>query len=78
MINELISVGDYRLHLKCMGTGSPTVILEAGLASPSTDWDKVMPGVSRLTRVCSYDRANLGTSEAAPKPRAARQFSFDS
>jgi hypothetical protein len=36
MRDEMISVGDYRLHLKCMGSGSPTVILEAGLASPST------------------------------------------
>lgn len=75
--DEMISVGDYRLHLKCMGTGSPTVILEAGLASPSTDWDKAMPGISRFTRVCSYDRANIGKSEAAPKPRTAQQLNED-
>lgn len=75
--DEMISVGAYRLHLRCLGAGSPTVVLEAGLASPATDWDKVMPGVSQFTRVCAYDRANIGKSEAAPKPRTAAQLNAD-
>ena len=28
---ELIEVNDHRLHLLCLGAGSPTVVLEAGL-----------------------------------------------
>src|SRR5215210_4088743 len=35
---QLVDVGGYRLHIQCMGQGSPTVILESGLATLSTDW----------------------------------------
>jgi len=43
-----------RLHINCTGTGSPTVILDAGLGGTSLDWSKVQPVVARFTRVCSY------------------------
>ena len=76
-IELMIDVGGYRLHVQCAGNGSPTVVLEAGASSPSSDWDKVMPGVSRLTRVCRYDRAGLGKSEAAPKPRTGERVTED-
>lgn len=66
-LDRLVDIGGRRLHLKCGGTGSPTVILEAGLGSYSKTWDKVMPEVSRLTRVCSYDRAYEGLSDPAPR-----------
>lgn len=69
----MVDVGGYRLYIKCLGNGSPTVILEAGLASPSSDWDKVMPEVARFTRVCGYDRAGAGKSDPAPKPRTGQQ-----
>lgn len=66
----MVDVGGYRLHARCVGDArGPTVVLEAGASSPSADWDKVVPGVSRFARVCRYDRANVGKSEAAPKPR---------
>src|SRR6202521_3235778 len=29
---EMIDVGGYRLHLKCVGTGSPVVVMDAALA----------------------------------------------
>ncbi len=76
-IELMIDVGGYRLHVRCAGSGSPTVVLEAGASSPSSDWDKVMPGVSRITRVCRYDRAGLGKSEAAPKPRTGERVTED-
>src|SRR4030042_7033433 len=34
-LGELYEVGNYRLHLYCIGEGSPTVILEAGAGNPS-------------------------------------------
>ena len=66
---ELVDVGGYHMHLYCLGEGSPTVILEAGLNDFHVSWAKVQPEVAEATRVCSYDRAGLGWSEASPNPR---------
>lgn len=71
---QLVDVGGYRLHINCTGTGSPTVIIEAGLGDWSTGWDVVQQGVAKATRVCTYDRAGWGWSEAGPLPRDAAQF----
>jgi pimeloyl-ACP methyl ester carboxylesterase len=60
---RLIDVGDYRLHLDCTGSGSPTVILEAVAGGVSPMWGWVQPAVARETRVCAYDRAGLGWSD---------------
>ena len=72
---QLVDVGGYRLHINCTGTGSPTVIIEAGLGDWSTSWGGyVQPEVAKTTRVCTYDRAGMGWSEAGPLPRDAAQF----
>lgn len=66
---QLVDVGGFKMHLFCAGEGSPTVILEHGLNDFSVTWAKVQPEVARNTRVCSYDRAGMGWSEASPAPR---------
>lgn len=71
---ELIDVGGYRLHLNCTGKGSPTVLLEGGAGDFSLDWSLVQPKVAANTRVCSYDRAGYGWSDAGPLPRTMRQI----
>ena len=71
---QLVDVGGYRLHLNCTGSGSPTVVIDAGHADSSASWGWVQPEVARTTRVCTYDRAGMGWSEASPYPRTARQF----
>jgi pimeloyl-ACP methyl ester carboxylesterase len=63
---RLVDIGGRRLHLHCTGSGSPTVIIEAGASSFSIDFSLVQPGVSKTTRVCSYDRAGSGWSDARP------------
>jgi pimeloyl-ACP methyl ester carboxylesterase len=68
---QLVDVGGYKLHLNCMGEGSPTVILEAGLADSSPSWLTTQPEVAKTTRVCSYDRAGYGWSDPSPHPRTA-------
>jgi pimeloyl-ACP methyl ester carboxylesterase len=68
---QLVDVGGYSLHINCMGQGSPTVILEGGLAEASPFWGWVQPGAATTTRVCAYDRAGLGWSAPSPKPRDA-------
>jgi pimeloyl-ACP methyl ester carboxylesterase len=62
---RLVEVGDHQLHIYCTGDGSPTVVLEAPAASMSTAWSLVQPRIAGTVRVCSYDRAGLGWSEAA-------------
>ncbi len=66
---ELIDVGGHRLHLFCMGEGSPTVILDALGDGTSAHWGWVQPAVAKSTRVCAYDRAGRGWSDAGPAPR---------
>lgn len=59
---ELIDVDGTKLHLLSMGTGSVTVVMEAGLGGTYLEWSKVQPDVAEHTRVCTYDRAGLGYS----------------
>ena len=75
---QLVDVGGYRLHLHCVGTGSPTVVIEAGLGDWSASWSSwVQPEAARTTRVCTYDRAGMGWSEAGPLPRTAEHFAAE-
>ena len=62
---RLHDVGGHRLHLDCVGSGSPTVVLLNGLSETSPFWSRVSPEVARSTRVCSYDRAGQGWSDDA-------------
>lgn len=66
---RLIDVGGHRLHLYCVGTGSPTVILEGGKGGTALEWSLVQPELAASSRVCAYDRAGTGWSEPGPMPR---------
>jgi pimeloyl-ACP methyl ester carboxylesterase len=74
---QLVDVGGHRLHINCVGEGSPTVILESALGAMSAHWVRVQQQVAKTTRVCAYDRAGLGWSEPGPEPRDARQISSE-
>jgi len=65
---RLVDVNGYKMHLYCLGDGSPTVILESGLNDSWLYWYRVQPAVAKFTRVCSYDRAAVGWSDAQPEP----------
>ncbi|XXY48939.1 alpha/beta fold hydrolase [Sorangium sp. So ce269] len=69
---RLVDVGGRKLHIHCLGQGSPAVILETGMAGTSASWSWVQPEVARSTRACSYDRAGMGWSDPGPEPRDAR------
>jgi pimeloyl-ACP methyl ester carboxylesterase len=62
-----VDIGGRSLYLECQGSGSPTVVLEAGAANDADTWDTqgldpgvdgpaVLPAVATFTRVCAYDR----------------------
>lgn len=67
-----VDVGGFRLAIHCRGKGSPTVVLESGAGWTSAAWLGMKPKVAKTTRVCSYDRAGHGNSDARrpakPKP----------
>jgi pimeloyl-ACP methyl ester carboxylesterase len=74
---QLVDVGGHRLHIRCIGEGTPAVILEAGLGGSTVDWGFVQPEAARFTRVCAYDRAGLGYSDPGPPPRTARRLATE-
>ncbi len=76
-LGQMVDVGGYRLHINCTGTGSPTVVIEAGLGGWSLTWNSVQEEVAKTTRVCTYDRAGMGYSEASTLPRTAEQFATE-
>ena len=76
-LGQMVDVGGYRLHINCMGTGSPTVVIDAGWGAWSLEWSWVQGEVAKTTQVCTYDRAGMGYSEAGPLPRNAEQFAME-
>lgn len=71
-IDARVDVGGYKLQISCTGQGSPTVVLDAGLGGDSRTWQKLKPQIGAFTRVCAYDRANLGRSD--PPSRDVRRI----
>ena len=71
---QMVDVGGYHLHINCTGSGSPTVVVESGWGDMSATWGWVQPEIAKTTRICTYDRAGMGWSEASPKPRTAREY----
>ena len=72
-----VDIGGRALFISCVGTGSPTVVLEAGGGNSAETWAGVQPEIARFTRVCSYDRAGLGQSDPAPAGVRTVQDSVD-
>lgn len=74
---RLIDVGGHQMHLRCTGTGSPTVVLEPGAGSTSADTGWIAQAVDSETRVCVHDRAGRGGSEPAEGRQDARRIATD-
>jgi pimeloyl-ACP methyl ester carboxylesterase len=81
-----------KLYLECHGSGSPTVIFEAGLRSRGDIWSwsgegadtGVFPRVSPFTRACIYDRPGtlghypfVSRSDPVPMPRSTGEVVVD-
>jgi pimeloyl-ACP methyl ester carboxylesterase len=67
---RLVRLPDHRqMNFRCLGHGSPTVLLEAGFGAGSNAWGAVAPRIAGVTQVCAYDRAGYGFSDAGPMPR---------
>ncbi len=72
-----IDIGGYKLHLYATGdskAGIPSVVLDAGSGGTCLSWCKVQPALETITRVCSFDRAGMGWSDAGPTPRTSQRI----
>lgn len=69
--------GHRSIHFRCMGTGSPTVILTAALGEWSETWRYVQPALAKRTRVCSWDRAGFGFSSDSNEEQNTRNTTSD-
>jgi pimeloyl-ACP methyl ester carboxylesterase len=66
---RLVGIGGRRLHLVDAGQGSPAVVIIPALAENVLPWLGLLEGAAIETRVCVYDRAGLGWSDAPPRGR---------
>lgn len=69
----LVNVSGYKMHIHCMGDGSPTVILDSANMGTVSNWVWIQAEISKTTRVCAYDRADSGWSDPSPLPNDTRQ-----
>jgi pimeloyl-ACP methyl ester carboxylesterase len=74
---RLIDLGGRKMHINCTGSGTPTVILEAGASSFSIDWSLVQPEIAQTNRVCSYDRARMGWSDPGTAAETSANIVLD-
>ena len=69
---QRIDIGGYKLHLYSLGKGIPTVVLDHSLGG--IDGYFLVEEIAKITRVCIYERAGYGWSEASPKPRTSEHI----
>lgn len=65
------------LHIKCMGTGSPTVLLAAGAGGWASDWRTVQPQIAQTTRACALDRPGFGFSSGTMRSQTTLEIVRD-
>jgi pimeloyl-ACP methyl ester carboxylesterase len=63
-LGRMVDVGGYRVHLYCLGSGDPTVVITG--AGYSFDWSLVQPEVAKFTQVCAYDHSGVAWSDSGP------------
>ncbi len=74
---QRIDVGGHHLYLESAGVGSPTVIFESGMGCGAESLANLAAEVQQFTRTVIYDRAGLGQSDPASKPRTSQEVVND-
>jgi pimeloyl-ACP methyl ester carboxylesterase len=86
-VSKSVDIGDGRtIHLECSGTGSPTVVLIAGIGDAGDHWQysrlegatsatenksSVYQRTATFTRVCTYDRPGTRLMDREPSRSSA-------
>ncbi len=74
-LDEQINIGTHSLHIYCVGTGTPVIVIDVGIGESYTSWQSIQDQLAQDTRVCTYDRAGYGQSEPGSMPRHSKQAS---
>jgi len=74
---QLVQADGARLNLYCTGSGSPTVVFDAGHQDWAPAWAVVQPQVAKWTRACSFDRPGYGFSPPGPMPRTSERIATE-
>jgi pimeloyl-ACP methyl ester carboxylesterase len=74
---QRIDLGGYHLYMESAGAGNPAVIFESGMGCGAESLANLAAEVQHFTRTVLYDRAGLGQSDPAPKPRASQEVVDD-
>jgi pimeloyl-ACP methyl ester carboxylesterase len=74
---RLVDADGRRFFLRCAGSGSPAVVLDASYSADSSAWDAVLPGVASFTRACVWDRGGTGRSVGTPPARTSGEAVAD-
>ena len=75
---RLVDIGGRRIQVDCRGSGSPLVVLEAGLdMNGSLAWAKVHDSIAVTTRTCAYSRAGVMWSDDNPSQQSATAIATD-
>ncbi|HMF53215.1 MAG TPA: alpha/beta hydrolase [Edaphobacter sp.] len=64
---KILEVDGHRMHLHCMGQGSPTIVLDSGWGNDSFVWGEIQPQLAANTRVF-HEKAAPGMAGAMPSP----------
>lgn len=68
-LGKLVDVGSYRVHLYCVGAGSPTAVILG--ADYSFDWGLIQPEIAGITQICAYDHSGSAWSDKGSKDSCA-------
>jgi pimeloyl-ACP methyl ester carboxylesterase len=71
---QTINIGDFDIEYELSGSGKHLVLLEAGMTRDLSDWDTIIPDISKMVRVIRYSRAGNGNSSKTTQQFSAEQY----
>jgi len=71
---QTINIGDFDIEYELSGSGKHIVLLEAGMTRDLSDWDIIIPDISKVARVIRYSRAGNGKSSKTTQQFSAEQY----
>lgn len=76
--DQLVELDSGRaVRLRCLGEGSPTVVLEADMGEGIESWATVQAMLGTRSRVCSSERSGLWMADDHPAAGSAEEAAFD-
>lgn len=75
---KMVDIGGRRIQLEARGSGTPTVVFEAGMdIGGALNWSAVHDEIAQTTRACAYSRAGIMWSDPRTGPHSGRGVAED-